>query len=257
MLFIGKLIYSTLSSKSKVENLQQKIRDVEWQSILKYIDENSSFLDVGCGAGYAMQKAQKDKNCIITGVDPEPNKHGVGRYEKDRISIDFQILKGFSENLPLGNESFDVVYSSHVLEHVNDEIKSLKEFNRVLRKDGIVIIGVPTASMALVNLFSQILFTTHIKIYEFFRFLPKKGSFKRFLSIFRITSHSIPRASSIWYDIVYYRTKRWKNLIENEFEIREIIYPLLYPYPDYLQFFKARKFNRISSSVFFICKKKS
>jgi ubiquinone/menaquinone biosynthesis C-methylase UbiE len=257
MLFIGKLIYSTLSSKSKVENIQQKIRDVEWQSILKYIDENSSFLDVGCGAGYAMQKAQKDKNCIITGVDPEPNKHGVGRYEKDRISIDLQILKGFSENLPLENESFDVVYSSHVLEHVNDEIKSLKEFNRVLRKDGIIIIGVPTASMALVNFVSQILFTTHIKMYEFFRFILKKGSFNRLISIFRITSHSIPRASSIWYDIFYYRTKRWKNLIESEFVVNEIIYPFFYPYPDYIQFFKARKLNRISSSVFFICKKKS
>lgn len=256
MLFIGKLIYSTLSSRRKVENLQQKIRDIEWQSILNYIIENSSFLDVGCGAGYAMQRAKKDRNCAITGVDPEPQKHGVGRYEKERINIELQIVKGFSENLPFEKESFDVVYSSHVLEHVNNENETLKEFKRVLKNKGVVIIGVPTSSMAIINFFSQVLFTTHIKIYEFFRFFLTQGSINRLISIFRIPSHSTPRANSIWYDILYYRTKRWENLIKSEFEIEQKIYPLFYPYPDYIQLFKPKKLKNMGSSVFFICKKK-
>ena len=40
-------------------------------------------------------------------------------------------------------ESFDVVYCSHVLEHVPDDRKAMREFHRVLAKDGWAIILVP------------------------------------------------------------------------------------------------------------------
>ena len=39
--------------------------------------------------------------------------------------------------------SFDVVYCSHVLEHVPDDRKALREFHRVLKRDGWAIILVP------------------------------------------------------------------------------------------------------------------
>lgn len=39
--------------------------------------------------------------------------------------------------------SFDVVYCSHVLEHVPDDRKALREFHRVLKGDGWAIIMVP------------------------------------------------------------------------------------------------------------------
>ena len=62
---IGRIIYSTISSPSKVEHFQQLIRDTEWKSFENYIPSNSSFLDVGCGAGYAMFRASNDKNCNV------------------------------------------------------------------------------------------------------------------------------------------------------------------------------------------------
>jgi ubiquinone/menaquinone biosynthesis C-methylase UbiE len=43
------------------------------------------------------------------------------------------ILKATAENIPFKDESFDVVYSSHVLEHVTDEVKSLEEMKKVLK----------------------------------------------------------------------------------------------------------------------------
>lgn len=256
MHFLGKIIYWTLSSRRQIEVLQQQIRDTEWASIAEFIPNGSKFLDVGCGAGYAMQSAEEEKFCSTTGIDPDPGAHGVGRYENSRIRKEFKIIQGFSENLPFEDETFDVVYSSHVLEHVNDEGKTLSEINRVLKKSGVLIIGMPTSTMAIVNLFSQFIFTTHIKIYEFFRFIHKKGHLKRFISIIRITSHSAPKASSIWYDILNYRCRNWQKLISKDFEIQEEISPLLYPYPDYKQLFKPRKFKKLGSSIFFICKKK-
>lgn len=252
---IGNIIYSTISSKEKVEKHQQIIRDAEWSQIVNYISKNSKFLDVGCGAGYSLMRASKDLNCSVEGIDSDPGSHGVGRFVKDLVN-DVSIKQGFAEDLPFEDVKFDIVYSSHVLEHVNNEAKSLKEMLRVLKNDGILIIGMPTATMALINLISQIIFTTHLKVYQFFRFLFSKKILVNFIQIFRITSHSYPRANSIWYDIKNYKVSRWKKLIEEEFKIIETIKPSFYPYPDYPQFFKIHKNYFFSSSVFFICKKR-
>ena len=45
--------------------------------------------------------------------------------------------------MPYSDESFDVIYCSHVLEHVRDDRRALKEFHRVLKKDGWAVLLVP------------------------------------------------------------------------------------------------------------------
>ena len=251
---LGNIIYSTMTSKEKIEQYQQIIRDAEWEKIAIYIPEKSHFLDVGCGAGYSLMRASQDLNCEVNGIDADPGSHGVGRFIKEIVKT-VPIKQGFAENLPYENESFDVIYSSHVLEHVNDEAKSLAEMKRVLKKEGVLIIGMPTSNMAILNYISQLIFTTHVKIYEFFRNVFSKNALKNFIKIFRVSSHSYPRAKSIWYDLFHYRKSNWKKTIEREFKIKKVIKPCFYPYPDYPQFFKLYTSNFFSSSVFFICQK--
>ena len=83
MISIGQLIYSSISSKEKVEKYQLIIRNYEWSKIKNYLTKNSNFLDVGCGSGYAMGRAVNELNCSVVGIDPSPGSHGVGRYEKN------------------------------------------------------------------------------------------------------------------------------------------------------------------------------
>ena len=45
--------------------------------------------------------------------------------------------------LPFGDESFDVVYCSHVLEHVPDDALAMREIRRVLAHGGKAIVMVP------------------------------------------------------------------------------------------------------------------
>jgi SAM-dependent methyltransferase len=47
------------------------------------------------------------------------------------------------QNLPYADNSFDMFYCSHVLEHVPDDRKAMRELGRVLRPDGLGIIMVP------------------------------------------------------------------------------------------------------------------
>ena len=201
-----------------------------------------------------MQRAAEDLNCQCSGVDPEPGAHGVGRYLKEMVSE--QIVQGFAEDLPFKDKQYDVVFSSHVLEHVNDEQKSLQEMKRVLNDNGVLIIGMPTATMTIISFLSQFFLTTHIRIYEFIRGFFTKNVLTLFKKIFVYNSHSYPRAQTIFYDLMHYRVSNWTKIVSKEFEIVKTIEPCLYPYPDYIQWFKIHQSKFGSSSVFFVCKKK-
>jgi len=55
------------------------------------------------------------------------------------VKIDVQAM-------PFENDSFDIVICNHVLEHVEDDIKAMKEIYRILRKGGFAIMQVPFSS---------------------------------------------------------------------------------------------------------------
>ena len=52
-------------------------------------------------------------------------------------------VKGDLKSMEFTDNSFDLVICNHVLEHIEDDVKALKEIYRVLNKDGIAILQVP------------------------------------------------------------------------------------------------------------------
>lgn len=73
------------------------------------------------------------------------------RYSKDWVNIDFVssnpnvIAHNLTLGIPFGENEFDVVYHSHVLEHFDKEqgFRFIKECYRVLKDGGIIRIAVP------------------------------------------------------------------------------------------------------------------
>ncbi len=249
-----KIYYAPLLPKITVDKNQQLIRDTEWDAIKSNITKGGKFLDVGCGAGYAMRKAAEEFGCNCFGIDPDPGSHGVGRYDSGS-STGLKIVQGFAETLPYPDNEFDVVYCSHVLEHVTNEKKSLEEMKRVLKPGGTLIIGMPTAAMAWINLLSEILFTSHQRFVNvFFGSLITVGKTK-FINLFIPPSHSYPRAETILYDLKHYTVNNWRTIVEQVFKTEQTILPALYPYPQYRQLFKMKKNISKASSVFFVCHK--
>jgi SAM-dependent methyltransferase len=45
------------------------------------------------------------------------------------------------------DESFDVIYCSHVLEHVQDDLRAMREFYRVLKRGGWAVVLVPVSAV--------------------------------------------------------------------------------------------------------------
>jgi len=253
---LKKAFWFPFSSKIQIEKYQKDIRDIEWESFKQYITPNASFLDVGCGSGDNMNRANIELGCTVRGIDPSPGSHGVGRFSAEKITYP-NIVQGSAEKIPYNDKEFDIVFCSHVLEHVESESKSLNEISRVLKKDGTLIIGMPTASMALIAIFSHYIFTTHVNLLFFIKSIGKKEMIARFIHIFIPASHSIPNHKYAFYDLHHYRIKNWKKTIAEKFIIQEIITPCLYPYPDFRPWFPKMRMKGISSSVFFICKKKN
>ena len=52
-------------------------------------------------------------------------------------------VKADINKLPFENESFDVVFCNHVLEHIEDDKKAMSELFRVLKKGGFGIFQIP------------------------------------------------------------------------------------------------------------------
>jgi ubiquinone/menaquinone biosynthesis C-methylase UbiE len=248
-------------SKRKSESLQRNIRIVEWNAIENFIPRGSVFLDIGCGGGFSMQLAKERRNCTVFGIDPEPLLYGVqGAFSvqpPENFNANSIIIEGNGELLPYDANTFDVVYSSHVLEHVADQDAFLSQAERVLNTEGVFILGVPTATMACINLFSQLALTSHRRLIKFLISILQPGQHRltKLSHLFFGYSHSFHR-KTVLYDIKHYKIKRWEQIIEKHFDIFQIVKPALYPYPDFYQFFRLQKGGRYSSSVFFICKAK-
>lgn len=250
---IKKIVFFGKNSKEKKNKNLELIRNIEWQSIAPYIPEGSLFLDIGCGAGYSMKKAIMDKRCKSIGIDPKPFLAGV---KMDHIVDEgLEIKQGIAEDLPFVDNLFDVVYSSHVLEHVVDYKLTLKEMNRVLKDDGVMILGVPTSTLAWVGLIPGIMFTTHIRIAKFFLSFLRKDKKIKFKHILLPVSHSKPEMT-VFYDIKNYKIEKWRKMINAEFFIVEEKKPAFFWFADYKIFFLIEDHPKYSSSVFFICRKK-
>jgi len=101
--------------------------------------EVRSVLEAGCGTGAVIATLSRHLDADeFTGVDmADPNLHADPLVAETGV----RLLRSDGERLPFEDGSVDLVYASHVLEHVEDERGFLRELARVASK--YVIVEVP------------------------------------------------------------------------------------------------------------------
>ncbi len=102
-------------------------------------------LDAGCGTGLYTIRAAK-AGAEITAIDPSEEMLGVLKSKLEELSPEvgkrIRIIHCGAENIPLPDESVDVVISVTAMEFFRDRDAALSEFRRVLKPGGRVVVGV-------------------------------------------------------------------------------------------------------------------
>ena len=113
-------------------------------------------LDAGCGSGKFSSAIAKFKAKKVYGVDI--GKLGLefaNKQKKKKKYCKVIVYKyGSILNLPLKKNSVDIVWSNGVVHHTIDYHKCLKEFHRVLKKDGKLYLYV-NGSMGLFEILQE------------------------------------------------------------------------------------------------------
>ena len=131
-----------ISGEYEIKGDYHKKLDKNWKYLPIYLEKmniinrilvrfkNAKILDAGCGEGVLVDKYRK-KGFNILGLDLNySSKH---------------IKKGNIKKMPFKNQEFDLVLCLDVLEHSNisDHEKMIKELERVTKKNGFIIFGLP------------------------------------------------------------------------------------------------------------------
>ncbi len=114
------------------------------------IRDGERVLDIGCGTGRHSWEACRRASCTVYALDIDGEElmraRGVlGAMERQGESrAQWGLLRASSLSLPFKEGVFDKVVCSEVLEHVPDDVQSIKEMARVLNDRGAVAVSVPS-----------------------------------------------------------------------------------------------------------------
>ena len=130
------------TSSHACRNLDSRRRKAE--KIIRILEQERSLLgakilDIGAGAGVIAAQLAERGGAMgkVDAVDLEDQRI---------VHEGFTFTRVEGTTLPFPEESFDVVVSNHVIEHVGGrsaQLDHLREIHRVLRRDGLAYLAVP------------------------------------------------------------------------------------------------------------------
>jgi ubiquinone/menaquinone biosynthesis C-methylase UbiE len=105
------------------------------------LSPNAAILDAGCGVGGGLTWLRESAGELgtVTGIDLHP------RALRHAAQVSRRVARASVEALPFPEQSFDLVTSFEVLYHLDvaDDLAALREFARVLRPGGWLMVRVP------------------------------------------------------------------------------------------------------------------
>jgi len=104
--------------------------------------KSDEILDVASGTGDFAIAASKLRPRKIVGFDLSEQMLNVGRTKVKQLGLDglIEFRKGDSEAMPFSDEQFDAIIVAFGVRNFENLESGLKEFRRVLKNDGVVLI---------------------------------------------------------------------------------------------------------------------
>ena len=132
-------LYQTLYEIEKVHwwfAARRKILDILVKQVISGYKNVPRILDIGCSTGITTEFLRR--HGWICGVDF--CREALRFCHKQDISI---LVQADACNLPFLAESYEVIVALDLLEHIQEDKRAIREFGRVLKRDGFLIVFVP------------------------------------------------------------------------------------------------------------------
>lgn len=114
------------------------------------LSDSSTVIDIGCGTGSALRQiSEVVTNGTLIGIDPVPRMLEIAKAktEKHKAAGRIAYYEGSAENLPVKDNTADVVLAFDSFDHWDDPARGLQEVRRVLKPSGQFVVvkddGVP------------------------------------------------------------------------------------------------------------------
>lgn len=138
------------------------------QTIFEWLppDDDATFLDCACGRGFYLNYYRTVSKVKLVGLELEDEVIRKAQANVGHLP-DITLTRGNIYQLPFPDNTFDGVILSEILEHIEDDVRGLKEVFRVLKPNGVVAITVPNANYPFwwdpINKTLESVFNTHIQ----------------------------------------------------------------------------------------------
>ncbi|MCD6012529.1 MAG: methyltransferase protein [Flavipsychrobacter sp.] len=130
--YMSKAEYTSLyeNIETRAGDRPTDMNQASIEYIIEYADKTATtLLDVGAGRGYFLNVLSERTPFKLTGTDIYDSIPG--------LKADY--VKGYIEELPFPDKSFDIVVCSHTVEHIIDLRDAINELKRVARKQLIIV----------------------------------------------------------------------------------------------------------------------
>ena len=123
------------------------VRDQELEALRPWLEplarRRAPVLEIGGGNGFLAARLAA-LGLRVTSIDPRPRQPGF-----------FPVRVGDATRLDFPDAGFDLIFSSNVLEHIDDLPAALAEMKRVLRLGGLMIHTMPTPTNTVLTILTQ------------------------------------------------------------------------------------------------------
>lgn len=138
------------------------------QTIFEWIPPHDDWriLDCACGRGYYLNMYRAVSRATLVGLELDDEIIRKAQRNVGHLP-DVTLARGNIYHLPFPDDYFDGVILSEILEHIDDDVRGLREVYRVLKPGGVVAITVPNANYPFwwdpINKTLETLFHTKIR----------------------------------------------------------------------------------------------
>jgi len=141
---LGTAFYSKVIGQVTISYFNDIIED-----LVKSVHSNApKFLEVGCGPGDQVIKLHSNfRDVQFVALDYSDQQLAVAREKKksldpnDDHENNLEFVQGDAMNLAFEDNHFDGLYSIGAIKHFSDPVKALKEFLRVVKPGGKIVVA--------------------------------------------------------------------------------------------------------------------